>query len=67
MFLNSINGIKASIELLNKSAYEAQKGIEGDLVESQVDAIQAKHMMTANVAVLKTADEMYKSLIDILA
>ena len=67
MFLQSINGIKASVELLNKSAYETRNGIEGDLVESQVDAIQAKHMMSANIAVLKTADEMYKSLIDILA
>ena len=67
MFINSISGIRASMALMEKAALEAQKGPEGDLIQSQTDAIQARHMMGANVAVLRAADEMYRSLIDILA
>jgi flagellar basal body rod protein FlgC len=67
MFLNSISGIQTSISLMENAAVEAQKGPEGDLIQSQVDAIKARHTLGANVAVLKAANEMHKSLIDILA
>jgi len=52
---------------MEKAAHEIQKGAKGDLVKSQVDMIRAQHSMGANIAVLRTADLMHKSLIDILA
>ena len=67
MFLHSINGIQSSMRLMEKAALEAQKGVEGDIAQSQVDMITAKHSLKANIAALRTADEMYRSLIDIFA
>jgi flagellar basal body rod protein FlgC len=66
MFTYSISGIQASLNLMEKAAYEASRGPKGDLVKSQVDMIIARHSLGANVAALKTANEMYKTLIDIL-
>jgi hypothetical protein len=67
MFVNSISGLQASMELMNKAAYEISKGIDGDLIQAQVEAIEAKVSFGANMAMLKTASEMQKSIIDILA
>lgn len=66
MFTYSISGIQASLNLMDRAAYEASKGPKGDLVQSQADMIIAKHALGANVAALRTANEMYKTLIDIL-
>ncbi|MCD6161046.1 MAG: hypothetical protein J7K40_01355 [candidate division Zixibacteria bacterium] len=65
MFLHSISGIQSSLKLMEKAALEAQKGPKGDITQSQVDMINAKHSLKANIAALRTADEMYRSLIDI--
>ena len=67
MLTYSISGIRASMALMERAATEASKGPKGDLVQSQVDMITAKHMMGANIAALKTANDMYKTLIDIFA
>ncbi len=66
MLTYSISGIQSSLSLMEKAAHEIQKGAKGDLVKSQVDMIRAEHSLRANIAVLKTADIMHKSLIDIL-
>lgn len=38
-----------------------------DYSEEAVNRMTAKHMLSANIAAMKTADEMEKSVIDILA
>lgn len=38
-----------------------------DYAEEAVSRMTAKHMLSANIAAFKTADEMEKSVIDILA
>jgi flagellar basal body rod protein FlgC len=66
--LHTINGIHASLELMNKAAYEISKGVEdGDIVGAQIDVIKAQRSLEANLAVLKTASQMQHSIIDILA
>ena len=67
MSFYSISGIQSSLSLMEKAALEIQKGPKGDLAKSQVDMIRAQHSMEANVAVLRTADQMHRSLIDIFA
>lgn len=68
MMLNSINGIHASLELMNKASYEISKGIEdGDIIGAQIDIIKAQRSLEANLAALKTANQMQHSIIDILA
>ena len=67
MFLQSIGGIRASLDLMERAARESQKGVEGDLIQAQVDMIKAGNSLTANISALRTADSMYKSLIDIFA
>jgi len=66
MLTYSISGIRDSLTLMEKAAHEASKGPRGNLVQSQVDMIIARHALGANVAALKTANEMHKTLIDIL-
>lgn len=66
MLTYSISGIQASLNLMEKAAYEASRGPKADLVQSQADMIIARHTLGANVAALRTANEMYKTLIDIL-
>jgi flagellar basal body rod protein FlgC len=68
MFLNSINGIHASLDLMNKASYEMSKGVEdGDIIGAQIDMIKAQRSLEANLAALKTASQMQKSIVDILA
>ena len=67
MFIHSVSGLRSSIELMNKAARETAKGVEGDLIAAQVQAIEAKAAFSANIAMLKAADQIQKSLIDILA
>jgi len=66
MLLNSISGIKDSMALMEKAAAEASKGVEGDIVNSQIGMIVASNSMGANIAMLKAANEMQKTIIDIL-
>ena len=67
MFSQSIAGIRDSMAILNRAAAEAAKGPRGDVVKSQIGLIVASNSMGANIAVLKAANEMQKSIIDILA
>lgn len=68
MMTNSINGIHASLDLMNRAAYEISKGIEdGDIIGAQIDIIKAQRSLEANLAVLKTASQMTHSIIDLLA
>ena len=68
MMLHSINGIRASLELMNKASYEISKGIEdGDIIGAQIDVIKAQRSLEANLAALKTANQMQHSILDILA
>lgn len=67
MFSNSISGIRNSISLMERAAAEASKGPKADVVKSQVDMILAENSLSANIAAVKTANDMQKSIIDIIA
>ena len=67
MFASSISGIKHSMYLMEKAAAEAARGPKADILQSQVDMILAENSLGANIAVLKTANEMQKSIIDLIA
>jgi hypothetical protein len=68
MFTNSINGIHASLDLMNRASYEISKGVEdGDIIGAQIDMIKAQRSMEANIAAVKTASQMQHSIVDILA
>ncbi len=44
---------------------KAPAGDGSDLVHGVVDMVQAKHHFTANLKVVRAADEMWKSLLEI--
>jgi len=67
MYLSSINGIMTSYDLLYKAALEMQKGVEGDLIDAQIDMITASHSIYANIAAIKTMDSIQKTVLDIFA
>ena len=62
------SGISAGFDRLNKAAGRiARDGAEGDLAGNMVELMRAPQDVRANAAVLRTADEMIGSLIDVLA
>ncbi len=67
MFASSISGIRNSISLMENAAQEAAKGPKADIVKSQVGMIIAENSLSANIAAVKTANDMQKSIIDIVA
>jgi len=62
-------GLVQAVRRFDASAQRtARAGAEGapvDLAEEAVEQIGAKHAFTANLSVLKTADDMIKQLLDI--
>ena len=67
MFASSISGIRNSISMMENAAIEASKGPKGDIVKSQVDMIVAENSLSANIAAIRTANDMHKSIIDMIA
>jgi len=65
--LQSIQGIHSSYALMEKAAMETAKGPQADILQASVDMIMAKTSMGANIAVLKAANDLQKTIIDILA
>ena len=67
----ALRGIAAASSRFEDSARRTARAgdpaAEPDLVAETVEQIGAKHDFTANLAVLKTADEMTKRLLDIKA
>lgn len=60
-------GIAGASDRFAASAIRTAADPFGDLAGEMVERISAKAAFKANVAVFKTADEMYGSLLDILA
>ncbi len=61
-------GINAGFTRLDAAANRiARNGAGNDLPESVVDVMRARHDVGANAAVLRTADEVIGSLLDVLA
>ena len=60
-------GIAGASERFAASAVRTAADPLGDLAGETVERMTAATELKANVAVLKTADEMYGSLLDILA
>jgi len=60
-------GIAGASERFAASAVRTAVDPLGDLAGETVERMTAATALKANVAVLKTADEMYGSLLDILA
>ena len=70
--LNAIDtargGINAGFDRLDRAAGRiARDGADGDLARNTVDQMQSAHEVRANIAVVRTADEMIASLLDVLA
>lgn len=64
----SLLGIAAGFDRLDNTARNiARDGAGGDLSGNLVELMQAGHDVRANVAVLRTADEMIGTLLDVLA
>lgn len=60
-------GIAGATERFAASAARTARDPLADLAGETVERMTAKTAFSANIAVLKTADEMYGSLLDILA
>jgi len=61
-------GIGAGFDRLDRVAGRiASEGAEGDLAGNLVELQLARHEVRANVAVVRTADEMIGTLLDVLA
>ncbi|HEY3825351.1 MAG TPA: flagellar basal body rod C-terminal domain-containing protein [Bryobacteraceae bacterium] len=66
--LNGLNQAQATLENAAKRiSGSAGRGDSVDLSTDAVDLIQAKSDFEANIRVLKVADEMNKSAIDLVA
>ena len=64
----ALKGINAGFERLDKAArHLAGMGPQHDAAGSVVDMMRARHDVQANVAVVRTADRMIGSVIDVLA
>ncbi len=61
-------GISAGFDRLDRAAGKiAREGAQGDLAGNLVELQLARHEVRANVAVVRTADEMIGTLLDVLA
>lgn len=61
-------GITAGFERLDAAANRiAHDGAGGDLPNNMVSLVQAKLEVRANLAVVRTADDMIGNLLDVLA
>ncbi len=66
-FAIAASGIAAATDRFAASAARTARDPLADLAGETVERMSAKAALKANVAVLKTADEMYASLLDIVA
>lgn len=66
-FAIAASGIAAATDRFAASAARTARDPLADLAGETVERMSAKAALKANVAVLKTADEMYASLLDIMA
>lgn len=66
-FAIAASGIAGATERFSASAARTARDPLADLAGETVERMTAEAALKANVAVLKTADEMYASLLDILA
>jgi flagellar hook protein FlgE len=62
---SAISGLKRAQDQLDQSAQNVASGSLDP--KDVVDLSQAANLFKANVAVLKTSDEMQKSLLDVVA
>ena len=67
---NSMNGMMRAMAQFDRSAHALNQAMRpnsaADPVKPVVESLQAKHALTANAAVMRTADEMEKRVLDIL-
>jgi hypothetical protein len=64
----AVGGIAAGFERLDRAAGRiARDGAGGDLTATMVDQMRARHDVGANLAVIRTADDMIGRLIDVFA
>jgi flagellar basal body rod protein FlgC len=59
--------INAQVSRFDRSAERVARSGEPDYVAETVEQLSAKHAVEANVAVVKTADALVGTLIDIVA
>ena len=65
---SGLTGVAAGVERLDKAARRiARDGAAGDLAGDMVDMMRARHQVRAGVAVIRTADDTTRTLLDVLA
>jgi len=64
---NAVSGMTMSTARFEAAARKVTQSPEADLAHGLVEAKLASLDFEANIAVLKTADEMWKATLDILA
>ena len=66
-FNNASWGIRSNLAAFDASAHRlARFPLSGSIVDDVVDMTRAKHGISANVAALRTSNEMSKYLVDII-
>ena len=61
-------GLDAGLDRVSRAADRiARNGADDDLAGNMVDMLKSRHHVRANVAVVRTADEMIGTLLDVLA
>ena len=67
-FSSAMQGLADGFDRFNRAADRISRDTElGDLAGNVVQMQQARHEVRANLAVLKTADELVGSLLDVFA
>jgi hypothetical protein len=65
---HGLAGMTMGFERLDKAARRvARDGAGGDLAGDTVDMMRARHQVRASVAVIRTADDTTRTLLDVLA
>lgn len=65
---HALGGLQAGFERLDQAARRiAADGAGDDLATNVVDLLQARHQVRANATVVRVADEMVGTLLDVLA
>jgi flagellar hook protein FlgE len=64
---SAMSGMANATSRLDRASARIAQPETGDLVRDRVDQIVAQHDFAANVAMVRTADEMLGMLIDIVA
>lgn len=64
---SAVSGMAAAVDRFDRASARIAQPAPPDLIGDRVQQITAQHAFEANVATVRTADEMIGTLIDIVA